>query len=33
LSHLRPGALYDEAFAAHVRRLPARRVRLEVIDA
>jgi len=29
---LRPGALYNEAFAEHVRRLPARRVRLEVID-
>ncbi len=30
---LRPGALYNEAFAEHVRKLPARRVRLEVIDA
>jgi len=28
---LRPGALYNETFAAYVSKLPARRVRLEVL--
>ena len=28
---LRPGALYNETFAQHVRNLAARRVRLEVV--
>jgi len=34
LSHLRerrPGALFNEAFATHVARLPARRIRIETI--
>jgi protein-tyrosine phosphatase len=29
LQECRPGALYNENFAEHVRRLPARRIRLE----
>jgi protein-tyrosine phosphatase len=29
LQSLRPGALFNETFAAHVRTLPARRIRIE----
>jgi protein-tyrosine phosphatase len=29
LQAIRPGALYNETFAEHVRQLPARRIRLE----
>lgn len=29
---LRPGALFNEAFADHVRNLPARRLRVETLD-
>jgi protein-tyrosine phosphatase len=29
LQSIRPGALYNETFAEHVKRLPARRIRLE----
>lgn len=29
LQAIRPGALYNETFAEHVKRLPARRIRLE----
>jgi hypothetical protein len=32
LAHLRqrrPGALFDDRFAAHLQRLPARRIRVE----
>ena len=31
LQALRPGALYNETFAEHVRALSARRVRLEIL--
>jgi protein-tyrosine phosphatase len=31
LREIRPGALFNETFAEHVRRLPARRLRLEEI--
>jgi hypothetical protein len=29
---IRPGALFNEAFADHVRGLPARRLRLEILE-
>jgi protein-tyrosine phosphatase len=32
LQMVRPGALYNEAFAEHVRSLPARRLRLEELS-
>ena len=31
LRELRPGALFNETFAKHVRTLPARRIRVEVV--
>jgi hypothetical protein len=31
LRECRPGALFNEAFAAHVATLPARRIRLETV--
>ena len=31
LRKLRPGALFNETFAEHVRTLPARRIRVEVV--
>jgi len=30
MQSLRPGALFNETFAAHVRTLPARRIRVEL---